>query len=119
MVGTARSLLQPVSDPRRIAAAVEHGVDVNSIAGHGVVNGKRETLGQAAMLAENDLVDAGIQLERINVGEQTIEEIATEAGLLFLVEVKPGNQVLPGIVVNLDFHDTWRRMSALAVSHAV
>jgi hypothetical protein len=38
---------------------------------------------------------------------------------LFLVEVKAGNQILPGIVVDLNSHDTWRRMSALAVSHEV
>jgi hypothetical protein len=36
---------------------------------------------------------------------------------LFVVKVKPSNQVLPGIVVDLDSHDTCRRISDLAVSH--
>jgi len=71
------------------------------------------------MLAKNDLMDTSIELQRINVGEQAVEEIVTETGFLFFVEVETGNQVLPGIVVNFDFHETWRRMSALADSHEV
>jgi hypothetical protein len=36
---------------------------------------------------------------------------------LFFVKMEAGNQVLPGIVVDLDSHDTCRRISDLAVSH--
>ena len=110
---------QPAAGPSRIAAAVEHSVDVHGVAGHGVVDGERETLGQTPMLAEKDRMNPGIELQRITIGEQTIEEVITETGFLFFVEVKPGNQILPGVVVNLNSHDTWRRMSDLADSHAV
>jgi hypothetical protein len=37
-------LFQSFSNPRGIAAAVEHGIDANSVAGHGVVDSERETL---------------------------------------------------------------------------
>lgn len=92
---------------------------MNSVAGDGVVNGEWETLGEGAVLAENDLVDAGVKLQRINVGEQTVEEVIAKPGFLFLVEMKTGNQVLPGIIVEFDLHETCRRISALADSQKV
>ena len=79
---------------------------MHGVASHRVVNGERKTFGQTALLAEDGLVNTGIKLERINVGEQAVEEVCAETGLLSFIEMKARKQVLPGIIVNIDSHDT-------------
>jgi hypothetical protein len=42
-------------------------LDSHHIAINAVVNGKRESLGQTAMVAEDDLVNSGVEKQRVDV----------------------------------------------------
>jgi len=69
-------------------------------------------------MAEHDLVYAGIQLKRIDVREQAIQKIWPKPGCLFLVKMPALDQVLLGVIEDLDSHETLRRIFFLAVSQS-
>jgi len=59
-----------VFDPTGVAAAIEHGLHVGSIAGDLVINGKREGAGKEAVGTVDLSVNSRVKHQGINVGEE-------------------------------------------------
>jgi hypothetical protein len=84
-----------------------------------VVDGKRESLGQQAMVpAKTQAMNAGIEMQRINVGKQRVEEIGTQAWTLFLVKPTALLQIPLGFIKDANPHEEGRESLALAVSQS-
>lgn len=56
------------------------------------------------MVADVDRMDACIETERIDVGEERVKELVAEALALRLVEPEAVDQILFGFVEELDVH---------------
>lgn len=63
-------------------------MDAYHVAIDAVVDGKWESLGQATVVAGDDLVNACVEQQRVDVREQTIDEIRSQPSFLPLVEPK-------------------------------
>jgi hypothetical protein len=62
------SSFKPLANPGWIAPAIEHSVNKHGVFSTAVVNRKRKALReQAVILAEEDAVDARVELQRIDV----------------------------------------------------
>ncbi len=70
------------------------------------------------MVAMNNVMGSGVKKEGINVGKQRIEEVPTESGFLTFVEVKPSNQVRFGFIEDFNYHRSFSRIFAFAVSQS-
>jgi len=57
-------------------------------------------------------VDASIELQRVYVGENGIEEIVTQFRHLAFVEALAVNEVLQGLAKNLDLHFMWSSLGS-------
>ena len=66
------------------------------------------------MIAEVLSVNAGIELQGVDVGKKRIEEVVAQTRHLALVEPVAVNEVLPGLVKNLDLHLVESRMISFA-----
>lgn len=67
----------------------------DDISGYLVIDCKRKAFCQHAMIvAEKKRMNTGINLQRINIREQGIDEVSTQPGFLFLVESGTVDQVL-------------------------
>jgi len=59
-----------VFDPTGVAAAIEHGHHVGSVAGNLVINRKRKGAGKEAVGTVDLPVNSRVEHQRINVGEE-------------------------------------------------
>src|SRR5581483_97303 len=115
-----RSLAEASGTPIRIASAVEDGIDPNDLALRAIIDCEREPLRQQAVIPlEDDGVNSREQEERVDVGEDRIEEVRTQARTLALVEEHARYEVLPGGFEDLDPHGLRRRISSLALSQGM
>src|SRR5262249_512581 len=80
--------LQPLSGPRRLAAAVEDGVHAHQIVLHRVVDCEREALREATVVAKYDLVNTCVKKQGVDIREQAIEKIGAESGAALLVKME-------------------------------
>lgn len=68
--------------------AIQHGMDADECSFEAIVNGKRESLGQAAMIRVDLGMHAGINEKGIDVRKEAIQEVGTQPRLLVLVEAE-------------------------------
>jgi hypothetical protein len=80
----------------RVTPKVQNPPDNGKIAIKRVVDGIGEALRQEAVIAEDLRVDTCIQRERVDVGEQGVEEILTESLGLLLVEQAASVEIVHG-----------------------
>lgn len=69
------------------------------------------------VFAEEDPVDACVELKRLNVGKKAVEELASQTLTLRLVEAAALVQVPLGLVEDEDPHD-WPESRFLAASQS-
>lgn len=75
--------MQTLRDRRGILAAVEYSDDGGDVISQIVIDRERESLGEGAMQVGNRFgMNAREQGKRIDVGEQAVEEILSDACLL-------------------------------------
>ena len=66
----------------------------------------------------NNAMNACIHENRVNVGEKRVEKIGPKSSRLLLVKAITGDQILLGLIKNIDLHDTRLRMSSLACAQS-
>ena len=101
-----------------MAAAIQNCMHPNHLVLEQIVDGKGKSFREAAMIAVNNVMGSGVQKERINIREQRIEEIPPEPGFLTFVEVKTLDQVRFRFIEDLDFHRSFSRIFAFALSQS-
>lgn len=79
-------MIECLTNPVWVTPEVENSPDDCQVPLDRVVHGIGETLGQETVVAKDPLMDTGIEHERVNVGEQGVEEVLAEPLALFLVE---------------------------------
>src|SRR4029077_230005 len=99
-------------------AAVQNRTDTNYVTLYTVINRKGKALTQGAMISKNFSVNAAQGSQCVNVRQDGLTKIASEAGRLELIESKPGDQIVPRFRQDLDPHEVRRRISAFAFSHS-
>ena len=109
---------EPRTNPFRIAAAIEHGLHPGRVVLDRVVDGVGEDLGEKAVRPEDLAVNSRMEGERINVGEQRIEIISAQTGLLLLVEREPNGEVFAGGRKEFDLHNNRSRSSFFVASQS-
>ena len=72
-------------------------MDTDQLANDVVVNSKRKTFGQGTMISVNDFVNPREKEQRINVREETVQEIRTNTALTTFVKLKALDQILLGL----------------------
>ena len=92
--GLIRGSRQPITNPRRIPPTIQNGIDPGNIVLDAVVHSERKTPGEKPVVAKMQGVDAGIELQRVDVGENGIEEIVAQFRYLAFVEPVAVNEVL-------------------------
>lgn len=108
--------LQRAGCARRFLPAIQHAPDLDGLAAHAIVDCVRKALGKRAVIAGKLLVDARLEQQRIDVGEQRIQKVSAQTLLLPLVKPLPIPEIAHGDVQNLDLHDAPSRSFFLAVS---
>jgi len=73
----------------RVAAATEHAMDDGLVAVDPIVDGGGKAAGEQAKAAEADVVDAGVEYEGVDLGNQAAKKIAADAGGLQIVDFTP------------------------------
>ena len=80
------ALRQSFPYPSWIPAAIKDGEDHNRIIDDAIIYGKREAIGELAVVSEDYLMNTCEVCQRIDVRIKGIEEIRSEAGRLRLIE---------------------------------
>ena len=70
------------------------------------------------MISINNVVRSRVKEERVDIREQRIEEIPTETGFLMFVKLKTLDQVRFGFIEDFNFHRSFSRILAFAVSQS-
>ena len=94
------ALPEPLARPCRISPTVEHGIDQYQISIDLVVNGKRKTFRQQAMVySEAKRVYSGVDQQRFNIGKKRVQKVLPQPGFLHLVEAEAVNQAASRILI--------------------
>ena len=70
-----RLLFQPFFDSRRIASAIQDGVNTGDLSRQPIIDGEREAPGQEPEVAQESRVSAGMEMEGVNIREGGVDEI--------------------------------------------
>jgi len=109
--------LSPVD--ARVPATIQHGFDEHGSRFLGVVNGVRESFREQTVIVKNFPMDAGIQMQGINVRKKRFQEITAQTFLLVFVKPEAVGQIVPGRRQNDNFHVNLSRSCFLAVSQSM
>lgn len=101
-------------NPRRISATVQYCVNTNHVVFNTVVDREWKTFGQEPVITPLQGVDAGIDLQRIDIGKKRVKEVVAKSWGLSLVEPEAIHEIPFGFVKDLDRHLTESRMSFFA-----
>ena len=85
---------------------------------HIIVNGIGKTLRQHSVVVENNWVDAGIKLERINICNQRVQEIASQTNFSCLIELETFGKILLCFIKDLNSHVDSERIRAFDSDHS-
>src|ERR1017187_5157113 len=101
---------QMPTNPSRVAAAVNDGVNESCFMRNRVINREGKLFGQQPVKVFMWLqVDAGKKRQRINIGINVFEKIFAQSGLLRLVKMKTVEDVQFGKIENFNIHaPAWR-----------
>ena len=83
---------------------IDHGIDVNRLAGEAVIDEERKYSGNHAMKTEETAVVAMMKDERFDIRTHGIQEIIADANFLAFVEKVAVEEILLGLGEHLDFH---------------
>jgi hypothetical protein len=75
-----------LSCPQGIATGIEHGSYEHSIVVQRIVDTKRKTLREKSIKTKDDLVDACIEHQGLDICNQAAPEVVTKARILTLVK---------------------------------
>jgi len=95
---------QPAADPGGIPPTIQHSMNADDRLLDTVVYGEGKALRKQPLKAELDGVNACMKLQGVDVREKGVEEVIAESRHLALVEPVAVNEVLLGLVQNLDPH---------------
>lgn len=113
------SLFQSFANPRWFTPPIKHGMNGNHFFSQRVVDGEGKTFGEQAMIrAKTDAMNAGVQVQRVNVRNQGIEKIGAKPRTLFLVKLAPFLQIPLGFIKDANPHEDGRDSLALAASQS-
>lgn len=110
---------EPLANPGGIPAAVRHATDADHVSGDPVVHCVRESLREQPVVTPVHGVDAGVQVQGVDVCEQGIQEAQAQSLGLAIVEPEAVDGVVLRLIENLDLHSTDLRMRAFASSQSV
>jgi len=99
-----RGSSQPVANPRRIPPTIQDGMNADDSVLDAVVHSERKTLGEKPVVTEMQGVNACMKPKGVDVRKKGIEKVITESRRLALEEPVAVNEVLLGLVKNLDLH---------------
>ena len=85
-----------IHDFIRMPPKVKHSPYDRKVTLNRIVNGIGEPLGQHAVVSVNHLVNSGIEGERVNIREERIKEVHSDAISLKLVKRPSGMQISDG-----------------------
>src|ERR1039457_1292554 len=96
---------QMPTNPSRVAAAVNDGVNESCFMRNRVINREGKFFGQQPVKVFMRLqMDARVEAKRFDVRVDAVEKIRTKAGLLFFVKMETVEQVKLGQIKNFNFH---------------
>ena len=118
-VGLSRSLPQRFRRFIRLLPAIEHPKYDARLALDLVVHRVGKAFSEEPMEIEHFHVNAGVELQRVDIGKETVEKIIAEAASLPGVEPPPAVQILERRRQDLDFHSARFRSSRFATSQSM
>jgi hypothetical protein len=71
------------------------------------------------MKVEHLHVNAGVELQGVDIGEERVEKIIAKASSLPSIELSPTVEILERLRQNLDFHSARLRSSRFAASQSI
>lgn len=96
-----------------VLPTVQHPIhDRGTFGVEAVIDSPRKAPGKHPVKPENLPMNARVERQRINVGEERVEEIVAHALALLLIKIPPIRQVLAGGGEEVDFHTVFWRSSS-------
>lgn len=96
-------------NPSRVAPHIQDRSDADYIARHIIINGERKSAGQKSMKPKMDRVNACMQAQRFEVGEEGVEEVASYTSFAPFVKITARSQILRSLRQNDDRADAHQR----------